>query len=66
MRWVVDDMLDSKLAEGYFDAAVEKGAMDCLTQDEGDPWNPNQRTRDATGSMVDSVARLLRPGGVFL
>lgn len=67
MKWVVDDMTNSKLPEDYFDFIIEKGAMDCLTQDEGDPWNPNDKTWKQTKDMMESVMKSLKSStGKFL
>uniref|UniRef100_A0A0E0F6I9 Methyltransferase domain-containing protein n=1 Tax=Oryza meridionalis TaxID=40149 RepID=A0A0E0F6I9_9ORYZ len=43
---VVADMLDLPFERESFDLVIEKGTMDVLFVDSGDPWNPNPTTVD--------------------
>lgn len=67
LNWLTMDMryLDG-FEDASFDFVVDKAAMDALVTDEGDPWNPNERTRNDTASMMKAVARVLKPGGTFV
>lgn len=62
----VDSDAPVRFAPASFDAVVDKAAMDAILADGGDCWAPTSRLLDAARDVMDGVARVLRPGGVFL
>ncbi len=67
-RWVVGDV--TKLPELFpaerFAVVVDKCTVDALTVDPGDKWDPDPATRKAVNDVVEGVASVLVPGGVFM
>ncbi|KAK3120303.1 hypothetical protein QOZ80_9AG0685390 [Eleusine coracana subsp. coracana] len=63
---VVADMLDLPFEHESFDLVIEKGTMDVLFVDSGDPWNPNPTTVDNVMKMLEGIHRVLKPEGVFI
>jgi len=67
LDWKVEDMTDMVgFEENSFDFALDKAAMDALVTDEGDPWNPNEKTVQNCSRMMSEMCRVVRPGGYFL
>ncbi|MCO5574593.1 hypothetical protein L7F22_028381 [Adiantum nelumboides] len=62
----VADMLDLPFKDNSFDVVIEKGSMDVLFVNSGDPWNPNAETRKLVALMLESVHRVLSPDGIFI
>lgn len=62
----VADMLNLPFQDNAFDVVIEKGCMDVLFVNSGDPWNPKPETRKSVSSMLESVHRVLSPNGVFI
>ncbi|KAK2978350.1 hypothetical protein RJ640_016452 [Escallonia rubra] len=60
------DMLDLPFTNESFDVVVEKGTMDVLFVDSGDPWNPRPATVDKVMAMLQGVHRVLKPDGIFI
>ncbi|CDO97094.1 unnamed protein product [Coffea canephora] len=60
------DMLDLPFANGCFDVVIEKGTMDVLFVDSGDPWNPRVETVDRVMSMLRQIHRVLKTHGTFI
>ena len=67
MEWLVMDMTDmSSIPNGYYDAVIDKAAMDALMTAEGDVWNPDQEVIDSSRRMCRHVSRILKIGGYHL
>ena len=47
LEWQVGDVrqLDGFSGES-FDIVIDKACLDALVRDEGDPWSPNERTKN--------------------
>ncbi|KMZ64597.1 putative Methyltransferase [Zostera marina] len=60
------DMLNLPFDKESFDVVIEKGTMDVLFVDSGDPWNPKPETVDKVMSMLENVHEVLKPNGVFI
>ncbi|XP_043708778.1 EEF1A lysine methyltransferase 4 [Telopea speciosissima] len=60
------DMLDLPFGNECFDVVIEKGTMDVLFVDSGDPWNPRPTTVTKVLAMLQGVHRVLKPGGIFI
>ncbi|KAI3957508.1 hypothetical protein MKX01_001867 [Papaver californicum] len=60
------DMLDLPFDKESFDVVVEKGTMDVVFVDSGDPWNPQPGTVKKAMAMLQGVHRVLKPDGVFI
>ncbi|BAT14458.1 Os11g0557700, partial [Oryza sativa Japonica Group] len=63
---VVADMLDLPFDRESFDLVIEKGTMDVLFVDSGDPWNPNPTTVDNVMKMLEGIHKVLKPEGIFV
>ncbi|KAJ4914222.1 S-adenosyl-L-methionine-dependent methyltransferases superfamily protein [Raphanus sativus] len=50
-------MLDLPFDTDCFDVVIEKGTMDVLFVDAGDPWNPRQETVSKVMATLDGVHR---------
>eukprot|EP00249_Psilotum_nudum_P002702 c15824_g1_i1 orf=453-1184(-) len=66
INFVVVDMLDLPFEDSTFDVVIEKGAMDVLFVNSGDPWNPNAETKKSVTMMLSGIHRVLKPEGVFI
>ncbi|OVA18627.1 Methyltransferase domain [Macleaya cordata] len=60
------DMLDLPFTRESFDVVIEKGTMDVLFVNSGDPWNPRPETVNKAMAMLQGVHRVLKPDGVFI
>ncbi|KAF7127056.1 hypothetical protein RHSIM_Rhsim11G0172700 [Rhododendron simsii] len=60
------DMLDLPFGNECFDVVIEKGTMDVLFVDSGDPWNPQAATVSKAMAMLRGVHRVLKPDGIFI
>ncbi|RVX12147.1 hypothetical protein CK203_010733 [Vitis vinifera] len=60
------DMLDLPFSNECFDVVIEKGTMDVLFVDSGDPWNPLPETVNKAMATLQGVHRVLKPDGVFI
>ncbi|KAI3769810.1 hypothetical protein L6452_00923 [Arctium lappa] len=60
------DMLDLSFADESFDVVIEKGTMDVLFVDSGDPWNPRPEAVNRAMAMLQGVHRVLKPHGIFI
>ncbi|CAK9142608.1 unnamed protein product [Ilex paraguariensis] len=60
------DMLDLPFSDECFDVVIEKGTMDVLFVDSGDPWNPQPETVNKVNRMLQGVHRVLKPNGIFI
>ncbi|XP_072990887.1 uncharacterized protein [Typha latifolia] len=66
IKVVEADMLDLPFESESFDLVIEKGTMDVLFVDSGDPWNPNPSTVDKVMKMLECVHKVLKPEGTFI
>ncbi|KAJ6827183.1 methyltransferase-like protein 13 isoform X1 [Iris pallida] len=66
IRVMEADMLDLPFADECFDVVIEKGTMDVLFVDSGDPWNPHSATVSKVMKMLEGIHRVLKPGGMFV
>ncbi|KAL2400001.1 hypothetical protein ABEF93_004178 [Exophiala dermatitidis] len=66
IQWVHGDVRDmkSQIPDDSVDVAFDKGTLDAMIS--GSPWDPPKVVRENVGRYLDEVARVLRPGGVFL
>ncbi|KAF3951474.1 hypothetical protein CMV_022876 [Castanea mollissima] len=60
------DMLDLPFSNECFDVVIEKGTMDVLFVDSGDPWNPRPETVNKVMAMLEDAHRVLKPDGIFI
>ena len=64
MEWKLMDMTDMRgehgFADGTFDAVLDKGALDALMAED------TREVATAANKMLDEVARVLTPGGVYV
>ncbi|GAB2291234.1 hypothetical protein Dimus_025490 [Dionaea muscipula] len=66
IKVMVADMLDLPFGTETFDVVIEKGSMDVLFVDSGDPWNPRPEAVSKVMSMLQGVHRVLKPEGIFI
>ncbi|KAJ4716448.1 methyltransferase-like protein 13 [Melia azedarach] len=66
IKVVEADMLDLPFSDGCFDVVIEKGTMEVLFVNSGDPWNPRPETVSKVMAMLEGVHRVLKPDGIFL
>ncbi|KAI7950324.1 hypothetical protein MJO29_008998 [Puccinia striiformis f. sp. tritici] len=66
MTWIQGDVRHLPFADSSFDAAIDKGTMDALMCAKGDVWDPPKEVVENCKMEVDEVARILKPGGIFL
>ncbi|KAK9056757.1 hypothetical protein SSX86_024120 [Deinandra increscens subsp. villosa] len=60
------DMLNLSFADESFDVVIEKGTMDVLFVDSGDPWDPSLDAVNRAMAMLRGVHRVLKPHGIFI
>lgn len=60
------DMLDLPFTNECFDVVIEKGTMDVLFVDSGDPWNLEAATVSKVMAMLENIHRVLKPDGIFI
>ncbi|KAL2609730.1 hypothetical protein R1flu_028303 [Riccia fluitans] len=66
IRHQVADMLDLPFEDETFDVVIEKGTVDVLFVDSGDPWNPSQDVVNRVEKMLKETHRVLTPNGIFI
>ncbi|PIA55593.1 hypothetical protein AQUCO_00700120v1 [Aquilegia coerulea] len=66
IKVLVADMLELPFGEESFDVVIEKGTMDVLFVDSGDPWNPRAETVNKVTTMLKEVHRVLKQDGIFI
>lgn len=66
IKAMVADMLDLPFGDETFDVVIEKGTMDVLFVDSGDPWNPIPVTISKVKAMLRGIHRVLKPDGLFI
>jgi SAM-dependent methyltransferase len=52
------------LSTSSIDVAIDKGTLDAMIS--GSLWDPPDVVKENTGKYIDEVARVLKPGGLFL
>ncbi|KAK7257919.1 hypothetical protein RIF29_32244 [Crotalaria pallida] len=60
------DMLELPFDDECFDLVIEKGTMDVLFVDSGDPWNPKPETISKVMATLKGVHRVLKANGTFI
>jgi len=63
-RWLLMDVRELDLPDASVDIAVDKGTLDAFVH--GSLWDPPDDVRANVGKYVNEVARVLRPGGLWL
>jgi ubiquinone/menaquinone biosynthesis C-methylase UbiE len=66
IKVVQADMLDLPFDSESFDVVIEKGTMDVLFVDAGDPWNPRPETVSKVMATLDGVHRVLKPDNILM
>ncbi|XP_057964242.1 uncharacterized protein LOC131155253 isoform X2 [Malania oleifera] len=66
IRVLEADMLDLPFGNECFDVVIEKGTMDVLFVDSGDPWSPQPATVAKVMAVLQGVHRVLKPDGIFI
>ncbi|GAB2229664.1 hypothetical protein Droror1_Dr00013914 [Drosera rotundifolia] len=66
IKTMVADMLDLPFSDETFEVVIEKGSMDLLFVNSGDPWNPHPEAVSKVMSMLRVVHRVLKPDGIFI
>eukprot|EP00871_Galdieria_phlegrea_P003758 jgi/Galph1/4383/GphlegSOOS_G3125.1 len=67
LRWVLGDIreLDKYFEPASFDVVLDKGTMESLMVDEGNPWSPNYQTKQDVQRMLEGVRDVLKIGGYY-
>ncbi|XP_068653817.1 uncharacterized protein [Aristolochia californica] len=60
------DMLELPFENHSFDVVIEKGTMDVLFVDSGDPWKPKPETVRKVMAVLEGVDRVLKLHGTFI
>ncbi|KAL1361949.1 hypothetical protein HN51_010255 [Arachis hypogaea] len=60
------DMIELPFEDECFDLVIEKGTMDVLFVDSGDPWNPRPETMSKVMATLKGVHRVLKADGTFI
>ena len=61
LKWIVSDVRDLKeFCDDIFDVVIDKACIDALVCDEGDPWNPNDQTKNDVNATLNSVVRVMK------
>uniref|UniRef100_A0A6J0VF19 EEF1A lysine methyltransferase 4 n=1 Tax=Pogona vitticeps TaxID=103695 RepID=A0A6J0VF19_9SAUR len=66
LQWAVMDARALTFVDGTFDVVLEKGTLDSMMVEEGDPWNVSHEARMLLDQVLTEVSRVLRPGGRFI
>ncbi|KAJ3675662.1 hypothetical protein LUZ60_004704 [Juncus effusus] len=66
IKVLVADMLDLPFEHETFDLVIEKGTMDVLFVDSGDPWNPNIENVNKVMKMLEEIHKVLKPDGIYI
>ncbi|KAF3323764.1 Endothelin-converting enzyme 2 [Carex littledalei] len=66
IKVLVADMLDLPFEPETFDLVIEKGTMDVLFVDSGDPWNPNPANVSKVMKMLEGIHKVLKQDGVYI
>jgi SAM-dependent methyltransferase len=63
-QWILMDVRELDLRDASVDIAVDKGTLDAFVH--GSLWDPPDDVRPNVAKYVDEVARVLKPGGLWL
>lgn len=68
VKWIVADIfqLDAAFPAQSFMYAIDKGTLDALLTAKYDQWNPPAELCSRIQVYMDQVARVLKPGGLFI
>jgi SAM-dependent methyltransferase len=67
MQWKICNLLQEfPFDSNSFDLALDKGTLDALIVDRADKWEIDDEVYEIAAKYFREVARILRPGGVFL
>lgn len=66
IKVVEADMLDLPFNDESFDVVIDKGTIDVLFVDSGDPWNPKAETVIKVMKTLKGVHRVLKKDGIFI
>lgn len=66
ITWEVQDMTCLTYPDGYFDAVIDKAAMDAIIADGCDTWQPPPPLLRVAHSVCCNTARVLKQGGVYM
>mgnify|MGYP003974429777 CR=1 FL=1 len=59
--WQVEDVRNlNGIKDDTFDVVIDKACLDALVCDEGDPWSPNESTKNDMRNTLNSVLRVLK------
>lgn len=58
------DVRKMTFANSSFDVAIDKATLDAMLY--GSLWDPEDEVKQNVGAYVDEVARILKPGGMWL
>lgn len=65
IEWIVGDVREmTQIADGTIDVAFDKGTLDAMVS--GSLWDPPDMVKTNIKRYVDEIARVLKPGGLFL
>ncbi|KAJ9629368.1 hypothetical protein H2203_001741 [Taxawa tesnikishii (nom. ined.)] len=64
IEWRVMDIRALEFANGSFDVCIDKATLDAMLY--GSLWDPEDEVRDNVKRYVDEIARVLKPGGLWL
>ena len=61
LLWQVEDVRNlNGIPDEAFDIVIDKACLDALVCDEGDPWSPNEQTKNDMESTLKSICRVLK------
>ncbi|CAM6095579.1 unnamed protein product [Calypogeia fissa] len=66
IQYKVADMLDLPFDDNSFDIVIEKGTVDCLFVNSGDPWKPKAGVAQRVKRVLEEIHRVLTPTGMFI
>jgi ubiquinone/menaquinone biosynthesis C-methylase UbiE len=64
MDWRIMDVRKMEFEANSFDVAIDKATLDAMLY--GSLWDPEEEVRRNVQQYVDEVARVLKPGGIWL
>ncbi|KIW01581.1 hypothetical protein, variant [Verruconis gallopava] len=64
MEWDVMDVRKMTFDNHSIDIAIDKATLDAMLY--GSLWDPDDEVKNNVSAYVDEVARVLKPGGVWL
>lgn len=64
LDWQAMDIRALTFSDASVDVCIDKATLDAMLY--GSLWDPPDEVQENVGKYVDEVARVLKPGGVFL